>query len=190
MFKDIQKQLKEVLDKHRFQHTLGVAYTAASLAMCYHTDIRQAFLAGLLHDCAKCYTDEEQLRLCTKYEIPIRDVERENPFLLHAKLGAYLAREKYQVEDIHILHAIDTHTTGSTDMSLLQEIIFAADYIEPGRDKQPRLDIIRQECFTNLQLGIYHILEDTLMYLNTRRSSIDSRTLDTFDAYKAKMKKG
>ena len=95
IFTNIQMQLKEELDEKRYEHTIGVMYTAASLAMRYGVMMHQAILAGLLHDCAKAIPNDEKLELCKKYGIIVSDVERENPSLLHAKLGAYIAREKY-----------------------------------------------------------------------------------------------
>ena len=94
IFTNIQMQLKEELDEKRYEHTIGVMYTAASLAMRYGVMMHQAILAGLLHDCAKAIPNDEKLELCKKYGIIVSDVERENPSLLHAKLGAYIAREK------------------------------------------------------------------------------------------------
>ena len=120
--KSIKKQLKKILDKDRYQHTLGVMYTASCLAMRYGSDMHQAMSAGILHDCAKCIPHEKQLSLCEKYDLPIREVERENPFLLHAKLGAYLAREEYGIEDTDILHALQVHTTGEPELNLLDKI--------------------------------------------------------------------
>ena len=73
----------------------------------YETSIEQAMLAGLLHDCAKCIPDDEKLQICEEHDIPINAVEYESPFLLHAKLGAYLAATVYEVKDPEILHAIE-----------------------------------------------------------------------------------
>ena len=86
---EIQKKLKKELDKERYTHTLGVMYTAAALAMAHHVDLEQAMYAGLLHDCAKCISNEKKLKLCKKYHIDISPSEKRSPFLLHAKLGAY-----------------------------------------------------------------------------------------------------
>ena len=105
----IKKRLKKELESSRYQHTLGVMYTASCLAMRYGEDLKKAMLAGLLHDCAKCIPEEKQLNLCKKNEIPIREVEHKNPSLLHAKLGAFLAKTEYGVEDQEILHAITGH---------------------------------------------------------------------------------
>ena len=129
----IQHVLKKELDDNRYQHTLGVMYTAASMAMCYDVDVLKALYAGLLHDCAKCIPNDKKLHLCGKYGFTVSDIERENPSLLHAKLGACLAHEKYGVTDKEIIHAIESHTTGCPAMTMLEKIIYIADYIEPGR---------------------------------------------------------
>ena len=87
----IRKKIKLRQDGARFEHTVGVMYTAAALAMRYGGDMEKAYLAGLLHDCAKHYTGEKKVELCEKYKLPITKAERDNPGLLHAKLGAYIA---------------------------------------------------------------------------------------------------
>ena len=112
---EIQKRLKKELDKNRYEHTLGVMYTAGSLAMAYGYDYEKAMIAGLLHDCAKCLPTEKKISLCEKNDILISKVERENPGLLHAKAGMVLAEEAYGVKDPQILHAIKVHTTGAPD---------------------------------------------------------------------------
>ena len=85
----IQHTLKKELDENRYHHTLGVMYTSASMAMRYDIDVQKALYAGLLHDCAKCIPSDKKIRLCEKYGVPVSSVERENPSLLHARLGAY-----------------------------------------------------------------------------------------------------
>ena len=80
----LRDEIRKVQDAKRFEHTLGVTYTAACLAMCYDAEIRQAEIAGLLHDCAKCLPNEKKIRLCEKNHIEIKEVEFKNPFLLHA----------------------------------------------------------------------------------------------------------
>jgi len=87
----IRKKVKKYLDQDRYEHTLGVMYTSASLAMCYGEDVNDAMIAGLLHDCAKCIPPKKKIRLCKKYHIHITESEYANPSLLHAKLGAYIA---------------------------------------------------------------------------------------------------
>ncbi|MCI9125470.1 MAG: HD domain-containing protein [Eubacterium sp.] len=183
-----EKKLQRDMDKDRYQHTLGVMYTSASLAMAYHYDVKQAMLAGLLHDCAKCVPHEKKLELCRKNHIETTPIERENPFLLHAKVGALLARKKYDVKDQEILHAIAVHTTGCPDMNTLDMILFVADYIEPGRDKAQNLSEIREMAFQNLELTVEKILSDTLHYLNEKSGGIDPMTEITYEYYKNRRK--
>lgn len=184
----IEKQLKKELDKSRYRHTLGVMYTASCLAMRHGGDMDQALLAGLLHDCAKCISGEKQIHICKKHGIEVRDVERKNPFLLHAKTGAFLAKEKYGVSDPAVLHAIEAHTTGVPQMGLLDKILFVADYIEPNRDKAPDLTFVRTLAFDNIDEAVARILHDTIHFLNQKRGAIDHRTKDTYEYYKKLLK--
>lgn len=184
---NIKNKLAKKLDKHRYEHTLAVAYTAASLAMSYGLDVEEAFLAGLLHDCAKCISDEKKLAKCEKFNISVSEAESRAPYLLHGKLGAYYAEHKYGVSNPDILNSIIWHTTGHPKMSRLELVIFIADYIEPGRTKANRLKQIRSTAFADLEECAYMILEDTVKYLKTRDtdSVIDSNTTDAYEYYKA-----
>lgn len=187
--KSLQKQVKEVLTEDRFEHTLGVMYTAESLAMRYGTDMTQAAVAGLLHDCAKCIPNAQKIKMCRKNGIEITEMEEANPSLLHAKLGAYLAKSVYGVTDPEILSAISCHTTGKPDMSMLDMIIYMADYIEPNRDKAPNLKEIRKKSFENIEEALYQVLESTLKYLSDRPEMIDPTTKISYDFYKWKLQK-
>lgn len=182
-YQKLEKQLQKKLDEERYTHTLGVAYTAACLAMRHGYSVEKAYLAGLLHDCAKCVDNKKKLELCEKHHIEITNIEKENPFLLHAKLGSFLAKTKYDVKDDEILSAIRWHTTGHPDMTLLEKIVFIADYIEPNRKKQPNLDAVRELCFADINAGLKKILSDTLVYLQNKKESIDEMTQKTYDYY-------
>lgn len=179
----IEARLKKELDKSRFRHTVGVMYTAGCLAMRYGQNMEQAMLAGLLHDCAKCIEDEEKLKLCKKNQLQISEVEKENPFLLHAKLGALFAKKTYGVTDEEILHAIEVHTTGAPAMNMLDKIIFVSDYIEPNRDKAPNLMEIREVAFEDIERALLMILKDTLSFLGTKKGALDPRTKETYEYY-------
>lgn len=185
----LQHTLKKELDEDRYQHTLGVMYTSASMAMRYGADVTQALLAGLLHDCAKCIPGDKKIHLCEKYSLPVSDVEYENPGLLHARLGAYLAEKKYHIHDQEIIYAISSHTTGRPGMSLLEKIVYIADYIEPGRRELPNMKEVRPLAFTDIDQCLYRILEDSLVYLNSRNISVDPMTQKTYDYYKNELKK-
>lgn len=181
--KKIRKKMEKTLDAKRFEHTLGVAYTAASLAMRYDEDITRALTAGLLHDCAKCINNEKKIAICEKHNIPINEVERENPFLLHAKVGSYMAMKQFNIHDQDIINAILNHTTGRPGMSSLEKIVYIADYIEPGRKQAPNLQLIRKLAFQDLDRALVKILGDTLQYLKSIGIPIDAMTQKTYDFY-------
>ena len=183
-FIKMEKKLSGYLDEERLIHTQGVMYTAAALAMAHGCDLSKARAAGLLHDCAKCIPNKKKLKLCKEHHVPITDFEKEHPFLIHAKLGAYIASKKYNIEDPEILSAITFHTTGKPAMSLLEKIIYIADYIEPNRDKAPNLPEARALAFEDLDECMYVILRDILAYLDSGSSDIDTATVDAFHYYK------
>ncbi len=172
----IKQRLRRKLDADRYEHTIGVTYTATALAMRHNCDLKKAELAGLLHDCAKCMSDDAKLSKCVKYHLSVTETERRNPYLLHSKLGAFLAMNKYHVDDKDILNAVLYHTTGRPAMSVLEKIVFIADYIEPGRSKAARLSEIRHIAFIDLDLAMYMILSDTMEYLKKKSGEIDTTT--------------
>lgn len=181
--KKIRKAMEKQQDAKRYEHTLGVAYTAAALAMKYGVSIKDAQLAGLLHDCAKCLSDKKKLSICEKHGLPVSEVEMRNPFLLHAKVGGFLARKEYLVQDEDIINAILYHTTGRPDMSTIEKIIFIADYIEPGRKEAPNLTQLRQMAFEDLDGTLIGILKDTLAYLGKKGGEMDPMTRNTYEYY-------
>lgn len=180
----IKKKLEKRLDRERYEHTLGVMYTSAALAMRYDSHIEKALTAGLLHDCAKCFSNTEKLKMCRKHGIPVSDTEEKNPGLLHAKLGAYLAEKEYHIKDEDILNAIAYHTTGRPDMSLLEKIVYISDYMEPGRVELPNMKEVRRLAFADIDECMHRILADSLVYLKSRDICIDVMTEKTYEYYK------
>lgn len=179
----IRKAMEKTLDSKRYEHTLGVEYTAAALAMRYDAPIKSARLAGLLHDCAKCLSNEKRISICKKHNISVNEIEKRNPFLLHAKVGSFLAMDEYGVDDPDVINAILNHTTGRPGMSLLEKIVFISDYIEPGRKQAPNLQEIRKLAFIDLDRALVRILEDTLLYLKSTGEEIDPMTEKTLAYY-------
>lgn len=180
---ELRNAMKNVQDAERYEHTLGVAYTAAALAVLNNVDPQKALVAGMLHDCAKCIPAHEKINLCKAYGIPMTPIEERNPFLLHAKLGARLAKEKYNENDEDILNAIENHTTGRPNMSMLEKIIFIADYMEPNRNKAPNLFQIRKMAYNDIDRALVMILQDTLNYLEHTGNEIDPGTKETLMFY-------
>ena len=178
------KKLRKELDDSRYRHTLGVMFTAASMAMVFGVSLEQAQTAGLLHDCAKCIPNEKKISMCRKHKVPLTAFEETHPFLIHAKLGAYLAGKKYGVEDREVLGAITWHTTGKPEMTKLEMIVYIADYIEPQRDKAPRLAEIRRLAFEDLEECMYQILKDSMAYLSANPENLDRTTEAAYKYYK------
>lgn len=180
----LRKEMKEQLSASRYEHTVGVMYTAGAMAMRYGADIDRAMTAGVLHDNAKAIPHPKKIRLCEKYKIPMNEAELQNPGLLHAKLGAALAAADYRIDDTGILNAIRFHTTGRPEMTLLEKILYISDFIEPGREEIPRLDEIRRMAFIDINRTLLMILENTLSYLKENGEIIDPLTQETYDYYK------
>lgn len=181
---NIENKLAAILNKNRYRHTIGVMYTAGSIAMRYNENIETAMLAGLLHDCGKFCSEKEQIELCKKYDIELTEAELNVPALIHAKLGAFLAKEEYGAEDENICNAILYHTTGHPDMTMLEKIIYLADYIEPGRKQIPGLTEIRSMTFIDIDEAVRLCAENTLNYLESSGRPIDPMTQYTYEFYK------
>lgn len=184
---ELIKVLSANLKPKRMLHTHGVAVTAANLAGIYGCQTKDAYVAGLLHDCAKYLTAGEQLQLCEENQIFLTDVEKQNPVLIHGKLGAFFAKSKYRIEDEEILSAIAFHTTGRPAMKLLEKILYLADYMEPGRDMDCApysLTEIRRMCFADIDKAMAMVLTNSVTYLEKQKQPIDTLTIDTWKYYR------
>ncbi len=130
---EIILHLGKILKPQRFSHTMNVASCAVRLAETYGEDTESAYLAGLLHDCAKCYGVDELSEKIKSYGIVLDDISKKSPQLWHSYVGALEAKEVYGVDNEDILNAIYYHTIGRKNMSKLEKIIYLADAIEPSR---------------------------------------------------------
>ena len=106
------------------------------------------------------------------------------PALVHAKLGAYLAEREYGITEKEVLSAIRFHTTGKADMTLLEKIIYIADYIEPGRKEIPGLCAVRKAAFQNLDEAVALSAKGTIDYLTAAGNPIDPLTIETYEYYR------
>ena len=183
----LRDRLKQTLKQPRYLHSIGVEEVACDLAVIYGYDTEKASIAGILHDCARNLSDEELLQYCELHHLEVTEIEARCPFLLHGKVGAAFAREQFGIEDSQIISSIVYHTTGRPNMTLLEKIIFTADYIEPYRKPLPRIAEIRQLAYSELDQAVLMILENTLGYLEQSKVDIDTMTVDTYEYYKAKL---
>ncbi len=135
-YTEILSWLKNNLNEERYIHTLGTAECAKELANKFNLNSEKAYLAGLLHDCAKCFSNEKLLDIIHQH-LNVEECEMLNYKTLHAPVSAYIAEKEFQVNDKEILSAIRWHTLGKLDMTDFEKIVFLADKIEPNtRDKE------------------------------------------------------
>ena len=167
------------LKPKRIPHVLGTEKTAAALAERYGADIHKARIAALLHDSTKRLSMEEQLALCEYYHITLDELERKALKLLHAKTGAALARGVYGVDD-DIYNAILWHTTGKPDMTLLEKVIYLADFIEPSRDFDG-VDALRAAVWEDLDKGLEMGLAMTVEEMTEMGNPVHRNTLEALD---------
>lgn len=181
----IKRKLRSELKESRYIHTLGVAEESSSLAKRYGEDERKAYIAGLLHDCAKNFDREKTFALCEKYSVELDDVLKKQPDLIHSFLGAAVARYEYGVEDEDILNAIRYHTTGRADMSSLEMIVYLADMIEPNRSFYEGLDKIRKLAYYDLKSAVAEAVSQTITFNEGKKGRvIHPLSLQTFEFYK------
>ncbi len=173
----LREKAYALLKPKRIAHVAGCESEAVKLAMRWGEDPETAAEAGILHDITKKLNFEEQLNLCDKYGIINDNLELNCPKLLHAKTGAALARDLFGVNDA-VYEAIRWHTTGKPDMTLLEKIIYLADYIEPTRDF-PGVDKLREQCYEDIDAAMTLGLE---MSLADIRSYGEEPYKDTVDA--------
>ncbi len=175
---EMKTELQRRLKSSRFNHSIGVAKTAVKLAKKFSVDTYKAEVAGLLHDCARQFENAELISVAEKYKIKIGEIEKVQPLLLHAYLGAKLAQEIYQVEDTEILQAIHRHTVGAKNMSALDKIVYFADMIEPNRN-YPGVDKLRSlaKNSNNLDEIIFTALNESIIFVAQKKSLIHPDTI-------------
>jgi predicted HD superfamily hydrolase involved in NAD metabolism len=161
----------------RWEHTLRVMETAAELARMTGADPEKADVAAILHDYCKFWPEEKLKEWILRHRLP-RELLEYNKELWHAPVGAEAVREELGIDDEAVLDAIRSHTTGRPGMSLLEKVIFLADYIEPGR-RFPGVDEVRQLARENLDRAILKALDNTILYLIGRGFKVYPQTILT-----------
>lgn len=178
----MQIKLKGMLLEKRYNHSVMVCETARELASIYGADVKKAEVAGLLHDCAKNFTKDEMFTLCDKYGIVLDDVTKKQTGLIHAFLGAEIAKDIFEIDDEEIYDAIFYHTVGKPDMSLLTKIIYIADAIEPLRHYEG-VDRLRELAHTDLDKALVYQIDITIKSVLKRGSLLHLNTVDTRNYY-------
>ncbi|MCH5210388.1 MAG: bis(5'-nucleosyl)-tetraphosphatase (symmetrical) YqeK [Oscillospiraceae bacterium] len=170
MEKEIKEKLKKNLDEKRFIHSVGVADEARRIACLYGVDENKAYLAGLLHDCAKGIKTDKQIETCDALGVEIDEWTRKCPPVAHGFLGAEIAKTEYGITDDEILNAIKYHTVGNAEMTLLQKIIYIADMTEVNRNFEG-VDLLREALGRSVDEAIMLSIEQQLR-LNMGRKTV------------------
>ena len=180
---EIESWLKENLCEERYIHSLGVMEASVELAQMFNMDVEKAKITGLLHDAAKCFSNEKLLEIIHQHIPEVHDCELLNYKTLHAPVSAYLAKSQFGIEDQEILDAIRWHTLGRCNMSDFEKIIFLADKIEARtRDKEFRhqcLELLKED--KGLDKAIFKCFEATIKSLVDRRLAICHITIDVYN---------
>lgn len=167
----IKEKLKGKLKKNRYIHTLGVAKEAKRLALIYGADADKAYLAGLLHDCAKGYSIDEQISMSKEYGVELDDNLLNSPPVIHGFLGVEIAKREYGISDIDILNAIRYHTVGRADMTVLEKIVYIADLTEENRDFDG-VEELRHSVDKNLDRTLILCLKQQFVVQGKRENTI------------------
>ncbi|KRK40001.1 bis(5'-nucleosyl)-tetraphosphatase (symmetrical) YqeK [Loigolactobacillus bifermentans] len=177
-------KIKAQLSDHRFQHVLRVEQTAIDLAEHYGADVERASIAGLVHDYAKQRPDAEYRQLIQQEKFD-PDLLNYGNGIWHGVVGAYLIEKELQIHDAAILNAVRRHTIGAPEMTTLDQILFVADFIEPGRDF-PGVEAAREAADESLAAGVRYEVANTLQFLLARQQKIYPKTIATYNAWVAK----
>ena len=179
---ELLKWLKTNLNEERYEHSIGTAECAKELAEQFGVNSEKAYIAGLLHDCAKCFSNEKLLSIINAHLV-IEESEKSNPKTLHAPVSAYVAEKEFGVVDSEILSAIRWHTLGKLNMTDFEKIIFLADKIEPRTREKCHCEPIKQ-CLSDengLNSAMLQCYRQTIKSLIDRDLKICPATVDIYN---------
>jgi predicted HD superfamily hydrolase involved in NAD metabolism len=162
--KKLKEELRNWLKEEDFEHSVRVAELASEVAKKFDLGYRKAYLAALLHDYGRGFSNNELVIEAIKLGVKIHPIEEKNPFLLHAIVGAKEVAFQFQIDDEEILSAIEKHTVGSLEMSLFDKLIYVADMVEPERD-YPESKEIFNIFHQDIDKAFERAYTSSLMYL-------------------------
>ena len=181
---NLMQKIQMRMSEQRFKHVLGVEETAVALAKKYGASPEKASIAALTHDYAKERPDEEFKMVIVRDGFD-PELLNYNNAIWHGLVGASFVERELGIIDAEILHAIRVHTTGAAKMSLLDKIIYVADYIEPGRDF-PGVQDARAIAWADLDEAVAFETKHTLAHLHAQEQQIYRKTIETFNYWVAK----
>lgn len=181
--KELIAKVKEQVSEKRFKHILGVEQAALELAQANDYELEKASVAALVHDYAKERSDSEFKALIVQTGLE-QDLLNWNNFIWHGVVGAEIIKKELKITDEEILNAVRRHTVGAKEMTTLDQIVYVADYIEPGRDF-PGVDQARQLAAESLRAAVEFETKHTLLYLMNNNKTIYPAAILTYNTYVA-----
>lgn len=178
---EITEILRAELKPKRFKHTLGVMQTAQEMAKIFGADEYEAQRAGLMHDNAKALSLERMREIANDAGLQISADESESASLMHAPVGAYLAKARFGETDENVISAIRYHTTGKPDMTQLEAIIYLADMIEPNREEFDGLNDLRELAHKDLYRALEMGLDMSTSYVLKRGQKLFTRSWQAYE---------
>ena len=175
----MEEKLKNTLSARRYDHSIGVMEAAVKMAEYFGADVEEARIAGLLHDCAKEIEKDEALKMCDELGIFIDEEKRLQKGLLHADLGAEIMKREYGIDDDEIYSAVKCHTMGKNDMSMLDKILYLADFIEVNRRDFEGLSELRKVCFEDLDVAMLMAINLSISFVISKGKTLHKQTTDT-----------
>ena len=173
----IKEKLKELLTEKRYVHSLNVADSAKKLAKIYGADEEKAYLAGVVHDCAKYFKTDKVDRYVEKYNIELDELEVGNISLSHSIIGSYVVKYDFGIDDEDIISSVRYHTTGKVDMNLMEKIIYVADLIEVGRD-YPGVEELRELAYVgDIDAAMIQSFDNTIALMLKKGNTIHPRSV-------------
>ena len=174
---EIESYLKQTLSKHRFEHTCRVAKTAKKYAKKLSLDPYKAELSALLHDIAKELSNEKLLEVARQKNILLDEVDYKNPHVLHARVGAEIAREKYGIDDPDVLGGIRCHTLAEPNMTRLSMAVYLADATEPERERKLAAPVRKTLKEKGLEYAVLHAIDSKLIHIINKNKVIHPITI-------------
>ena len=176
-YKDI---IRSLMGERRYNHSVNVSAEAVRLAKKYGADVEKAAVAGILHDITKEVDFEKQLQIINSGDIILTDVEKTTNKLWHAISGSVYIQNELDIHDEDIINAVRYHTTGRANMSLLEKVIFLADFTSVERD-YPDVDVIREKAEISLEEGMLYGIQFTLNRLLERQGPLSTDAIDAYN---------
>lgn len=181
LIEEIHYNLKKNVSEHRYRHTMGVIESAVYLAKKYGESEDDAYLAALLHDYAKCFTEEETYKYIKENNIEVDEIMADVYELLHGKIAVHIAKKQYGINNQNILNAIEYHTIGRKNMSKLEKIIYLADFIEPGREYEGVKDL-REVADEDLDKAVLLAFNNTIKFVIHIEKTLHTNTIEARNA--------